>query len=145
MFLMLALLAALVLDAPPPGGQSAVHERRVTLTGLTNLRDLGGYKTSDGKRVRWGLVYRSDQLAQLTDEGFAELAQRGITTVCDLRRDDERGVRQRSGEDPWRRRFCCGSRRRQPIKPCRILSAPPRAAAAPTKSPRPCVRATPRT
>ena len=89
MFLMLALLAALVQGALP-SGQSAVHERRVTLNGLTNLRDLGGYTTSDGKRVRWGLVYRSDQLAQLTDEGFAELAQRGITTICDLRRDDER-------------------------------------------------------
>ena len=98
MFLMLALLAALVVDAPPPGGQSAGRERRVTLTGLTNLRDLGGYTTSDAKRVRWGLVYRSDQLAQLTDEGFAELAQRGITTICDLRRDDER----RRAPTQWR-------------------------------------------
>lgn len=98
MVMLLALLAALVLDAPSPSGQSAVHERRVTLTGLTNLRDLGGYTTSDSKRVRWGLVYRSDQLAQLTDEGFAELAQRGITTICDLRRDDER----RRAPTQWR-------------------------------------------
>ena len=60
------------------------------LSGATNLRDLGGYKTADGRRVRSGLVYRSDQLAQLTDEDFQQLARAGIATVCDFRRDDER-------------------------------------------------------
>ena len=70
--------------------QAPPHERRVTLSGATNLRDLGGYKTADGRRVRWGLVYRSDQLAQLTDEDYQQLARFGIATVCDFRRDDER-------------------------------------------------------
>jgi protein-tyrosine phosphatase len=66
------------------------HERRVTLNGATNLRDLGGYRTRDGRRVKWGLVFRSDQLAQLTDEDYAQIARLGITTVCDFRREDER-------------------------------------------------------
>jgi protein-tyrosine phosphatase len=70
--------------------QSPPRERRVTLSGATNLRDLGGYRTADGRRVRWGLVYRSDQLAQLTDEDYQQLARFGIATVCDFRRDDER-------------------------------------------------------
>lgn len=30
------------------------------LTSATNLRDLGGYRTSDGRMVKRGLVYRSD-------------------------------------------------------------------------------------
>ena len=70
--------------------QSPPRERRMTLRGATNLRDLGGYQTADGRRVRWGLVYRSDQLAQLTDDDYQQLARLGITTVCDFRRDDER-------------------------------------------------------
>ena len=36
--------------------QAPPHERRVTLSGATNLRDIGGYKTTDGRRVRWGLA-----------------------------------------------------------------------------------------
>src|SRR6187551_243739 len=33
----------------------------------TNARDLGGYRTADGRRVRRGLVYRADALSKLSD------------------------------------------------------------------------------
>ena len=86
-----ALIASLIGSVSlAVAAQSPPRERRVTLSGATNLRDLGGYTTSDGRRVRWGLVYRSDQLNQLTDDDFQQLARLGITTVCDFRRDDER-------------------------------------------------------
>lgn len=39
---------------------SVCTERHIPVEGMTNLRSLGGYQGADGKRVRWGLLYRSD-------------------------------------------------------------------------------------
>ena len=83
-------LVVLVISASIAAAQSADHLRRLPLEGASNLRDLGGYATADGRHVRWGLVYRSDQLARLTDNDYEYLARLGIATVCDFRRDDER-------------------------------------------------------
>src|SRR5690349_18304552 len=41
-------------------------QRRVDLEGCLNFRDLGGYPTADGRRIRWRHVYRSDALHHLT-------------------------------------------------------------------------------
>ena len=57
-----------------------------------NFRDFGGYATGDGRRVRWGRLYRSGTLTQLTDDDRAAVAALGIRAVCDLRRVDERTV-----------------------------------------------------
>lgn len=65
------------------------RERLVPLMGAMNFRDLGGYRVGDGRRVRWGCVYRSDGLDQLTDTDQSVLAARGIRLVCDLRNDVE--------------------------------------------------------
>lgn len=70
--------------------QRAENIRRLPLDGAPNFRDLGGYATAAGRHVRWGQVYRSGQLAQLTDKDYAYLARLGISAVCDFRRDDER-------------------------------------------------------
>ena len=42
--------------------------RKLPFTGAHNFRDLGGYKTEDGRTVKWGKIYRSDNLHSLTDE-----------------------------------------------------------------------------
>jgi protein-tyrosine phosphatase len=65
------------------------RERLVPLAGAMNFRDLGGYPTADGRTVRWGCVYRSDGLDQLTDADLQVLAERGLRLVCDLRNDRE--------------------------------------------------------
>lgn len=39
------------------------RSRKLDVPGTTNFRDLGGYETTDGRRVKWGLVYRSDSLS----------------------------------------------------------------------------------
>jgi protein-tyrosine phosphatase len=69
---------------------SVTGDRRLPFAGATNFRDLGGYATRDGGVTRWGLVYRSDGLQQLTDDDIAHYDQLGIRVVYDLRRDDER-------------------------------------------------------
>lgn len=64
--------------------------RRLPLNGAVNFRDLGGYGTADGRRLRWGRVFRSDSLAELGEDDLAALQGLGLRTVCDLRGDPER-------------------------------------------------------
>lgn len=54
-----------------------------------NFRDLGGYQTKDGKQVKWGKIYRSDALHELSDRDLDLFRSLGIGTVCDLRSDHE--------------------------------------------------------
>ena len=67
------------------GSKTTICERRVPLEGSVNFRDLGGYETVDGRRVKWGLVFRSDNLGRLTDRDVAYLQRMGIRLVCDFR------------------------------------------------------------
>ena len=64
-------------------GQSLGHA--LGLSAATNLRDLGGYKTSDGKTVARGLVYRSDVFYPMRAPDIAKLERIGLTRVYDLR------------------------------------------------------------
>ena len=75
--------------------------RVIPLEGCSNLRDLGGYRTADGGRVRTGRVFRGASLANLTDADLAQLATLGIRTVCDLRgvRESERAPSRLPGAD----------------------------------------------
>jgi protein-tyrosine phosphatase len=65
------------------------RDRRVVLEGLHNFRDLGGYATTDGRRVRWGRIYRSDALHRMTAGDVARIRALGIASVIDLRAPDE--------------------------------------------------------
>ena len=67
------------------GSKTTISERRVSLEGSVNFRDLGGYETVDGRRVKWGLVFRSDNLGRLTDRDVTFLQRMGIRLVCDFR------------------------------------------------------------
>jgi protein-tyrosine phosphatase len=64
-------------------------ERTLPLPGGVNFRDVGGYRTTDGRAVRWGQVYRAGSLADLTDADVAALGVLGLRLVCDLRSADE--------------------------------------------------------
>ncbi|GAA2226691.1 tyrosine-protein phosphatase [Herbiconiux moechotypicola] len=55
-----------------------------------NSRDLGGLPISGGGSVAPGVLYRSDALSTLTEEGVAAFAELGIGTIVDLRTDAER-------------------------------------------------------
>jgi protein-tyrosine phosphatase len=88
------------VDDPAPGarayfrlvsGDAAIHvaERRVVLEGVPNFRDLGGYEAEDGRRVKWGQVFRSGALHDLTEADLAVVDAIGIKLVCDLRSDSE--------------------------------------------------------
>ena len=57
--------------------------------GALNVRDLGGVSTSDGQQVRFGLAYRSDDLADLSALDLAELEKRSVQTIVDFRSSEE--------------------------------------------------------
>lgn len=65
-------------------------ERVVALEGGRNFRDLGGYETADGRRLKWGKLYRSGSMGGLTDAAYARLAELGVRFICDLRTSFER-------------------------------------------------------
>jgi protein-tyrosine phosphatase len=67
-----------------------IFTRRVELSGAVNFRDLGGYRSTDGRQVRWRQLYRSDSLADLTDADLDVLSGIGLRSVCDLRHESER-------------------------------------------------------
>jgi protein-tyrosine phosphatase len=64
--------------------------RVLALKGASNVRDLGGWPAADGRRVRFGKLYRSASLAALTEDDASALIEAGIRTVCDLRGEVER-------------------------------------------------------
>ena len=72
------------------GDRLRAAERLLPLEGVRNFRDLGGYRSADGRRTRWGKIYRSAALGGLTPSDFDYLRSLHVTTVCDFRSAQER-------------------------------------------------------
>ncbi|WP_295117045.1 tyrosine-protein phosphatase [uncultured Chitinophaga sp.] len=85
--IILLALAAMPLLATAQVADSS--KRLVKLEGGVNFRDLGGYKTTNGKTVKWGKMYRSADISKLTDTDMQKLAASHINTVIDLRETKE--------------------------------------------------------
>lgn len=60
-------------------------ERQLSLQGAPNFRDLGGYEGHEGRRSKWGKLYRSSKLSALTEGDINYVNRLGVTLVCDLR------------------------------------------------------------
>lgn len=67
-----------------------MHERVLSLSGVHNFRDYGGYASSHGGRVRRGVLWRSAHHAGASDEDLARIDRIGLASVVDLRGDSER-------------------------------------------------------
>ncbi|MGW7199097.1 tyrosine-protein phosphatase [Streptomyces chryseus] len=94
-----AVVTALALGCPPalavppevtPAAVAAAVPqgdaiRQIPLQGAVNVRDMGGYRTYDGKETRYGQVYRADALSKLTDADVAALGRLGLAKVVDFR------------------------------------------------------------
>jgi protein-tyrosine phosphatase len=75
---------------PDKGPVLEVSLRRLPLAGAANFRDLGGYRTKDGRYIRWGQIYRSGELGHLTDADLLYLAPLNIQMICDFRTRQEK-------------------------------------------------------
>ncbi len=78
---------------PPAATGSVVRDtsaRSLGLQGVQNARDLGGYRTADGRTVRTGLVFRTGALNKATDADLAALTGHELRIIDDLRTQPER-------------------------------------------------------
>ena len=64
--------------------------RIVSLEGVDNFRDFGGYATAGGRRIRPGRLFRSAHHGQATPADLAAIAALDIAVIVDLRRGEER-------------------------------------------------------
>lgn len=91
----------IILDAnsgsPAPSGPAeeiatddsgVMNSAGMRVAGVVNLRDVGGQRTTDGRIVAHGQVYRSGALRP-TDDDRKRLAELGLTAVYDLRTPNE--------------------------------------------------------
>lgn len=70
-------------------GKAILAEQHLPMTGGYNFRDLGGIKTKDNRYVKWGKIFRSDDLPNLTETDLVYLASIPINTVVDFRSQQE--------------------------------------------------------
>ncbi|WP_068779325.1 tyrosine-protein phosphatase [Paenibacillus sp. GM2] len=64
-------------------------QRVITLEGAHNFRDMGGYETIEGRKVKYGLFYRSDELTGLSPKDIEMLNSLNIRTIFDYRGHQE--------------------------------------------------------
>jgi protein-tyrosine phosphatase len=69
--------------------QARDNKRILNIPGAVNLRDLGGYPTLDGRRVKWGRLYRSSHLGDLSARGLDKLSELNLHSVVDFRSSPE--------------------------------------------------------
>ena len=68
--------------------------RLLPMDGAYNTRELGGYKTTNGKSVKWGMLFRSDKLSDISETDQKYLQNLGIKRIVDFRSEGEKN------EDP---------------------------------------------
>jgi protein-tyrosine phosphatase len=73
----------------------AEPSRDIPLADTYNLRDLGGYPTADGHRVRWRRLFRGAGLQRLAGADVEMVRNLGLVTAIDLRTAGELEARGR--------------------------------------------------
>ena len=66
--------------------------RTLAVDGVSNVRDIGGYKAGDGKIIRRGVAFRGADFEHITGDGINKLVNiLGIKTELDLRESSNKG------------------------------------------------------
>jgi len=65
--------------------QKSHQKRLLKIPGVSNFRDLGGYVTQDNRSVKWGKLYRSGHLADLTPRGLDLITNLDLFAIIDFR------------------------------------------------------------
>ncbi len=87
-------------DQPLGGGKIHVKDapvRWINIDGVGNVRDMGGWKTQDGKTVKYGMLYRGRRLEDVSEDGIATIKQLGLKTELDLRYESQKFQKQGTG------------------------------------------------
>lgn len=81
--------APVIVPAQLPPEQRSAH-RLLNFEGIANFRDLGGYATEDGRRTRWGTLYRSGNFATTSRSDANTLARLDLDSLVDFRSTAEK-------------------------------------------------------
>ena len=76
-----------LMDRPLHKNDSSLQNeehRLLPMDGAHNTRELGGYKTIDGKSIKWGMLYRSDKLSDISETEQKYLHTLGIKKIVDF-------------------------------------------------------------
>lgn len=60
-------------------------KRKLDIESARNVRDLGGYTTSDGRQTQWGRFVRAGDMDQMSPEDQQKLIDHGVNVIIDLR------------------------------------------------------------
>ncbi|MDF7639577.1 tyrosine-protein phosphatase [Lactobacillus sp. ESL0791] len=65
-------------------------ERVLPLANAINVRDMGGYEANDGRILKWGILFRGDQLSKIDETDQQILTNYNLQTIVDYRSPHER-------------------------------------------------------
>ena len=68
--------------------------KMIQVDGIFNVRDIGGWKTTDGRHIRYGLIFRGsdmdgNHMVNISAHGIEQMKDLGIRTEVDLRSAEE--------------------------------------------------------
>lgn len=69
--------------------EAILAEKVLPMAGAFNFRDLGGIRLADNRKVKWGKLFRADELTNLTAEDVEYLDSISISSVIDFRAENE--------------------------------------------------------
>ena len=85
-FLLMMLLTLLLLGCSKVEKTVTAEEQTINMNSVSNARELGGYKTMDGKQVREGVLLRTASLTDVSQEDLdALLKDHRLAAIIDLR------------------------------------------------------------
>jgi protein-tyrosine phosphatase len=84
---------SLVSDGPRSAEADLRPGLSLGVASVPNLRDLGGYVAANGRTIRRGMLFRSNQLNPVSDADLARLAALHLKSDFDLRTAAERNAR----------------------------------------------------
>ncbi|HBN8432899.1 tyrosine-protein phosphatase [Pseudomonas aeruginosa] len=80
-----AIAIVMTTSCPATAQISDSAQRFIPMDGTLNTRDIGGYKTADGREVVWARMYRSANLTQISASDQKKLEARRVGVVVDFR------------------------------------------------------------
>jgi len=72
-------------------------KRHIKIKGAYNIRDIGGYRTKDGRSIKWRKLFRAGKLTDIQVEKLEQLKALNVQSICDFRTTTE----QQENPDKW--------------------------------------------